>query len=102
MKTHFAQRRRALQAEIAGKHLSGVLSMNPASWYYLTGFTGEAGALLLSAKGSFLVTDGRFTAQAREETSGLRVVKQDGSLMATWEACCGAARKIASGSTPDS
>ena len=57
--------------------------MNPASWYYLTGFTGEAGALLLSAKGSFLVTDGRFTAQAREETSGLRVVKQDGSLMAT-------------------
>jgi len=57
--------------------------MNPASWYYLTGFTGEAGALLVSGKGSFLVTDGRFTAQAREETSGLRVVKQDGSLMAT-------------------
>jgi Xaa-Pro aminopeptidase len=57
--------------------------MNPASWYYLTGFTGEAGALLLSAKGSFLVTDGRFTAQAKEETSGLQVVKQDGSLMTT-------------------
>ena len=83
MKTPFEQRRRALQARIAGKHLSGVLSMNPASWYYLTGFTGEAGALLLSAKGSFLVTDGRFTAQAKEETSGLQVVKQDGSLMAT-------------------
>src|SRR5258708_10691308 len=83
MKTPFVQRRRALQARIAEKHLSGVISMNPASWYYLTGFTGEAGALLLSARGSFLVTDGRFTAQAKEETSGLRVVKQDGSLMAT-------------------
>jgi Xaa-Pro aminopeptidase len=83
MKTPFAQRRRALQARIAEKDLSGVLSMNPASWYYLTGFTGEAGALLVSAKGSFLVTDGRFTAQAREETSGLRVVKQETSLMAT-------------------
>jgi Xaa-Pro aminopeptidase len=65
------------------RRLSGVLSTNPASWYYLTGFTGEAGALLVSAKGSFLVTDGRFTAQAKEETSGLRIVKQEGSLMAT-------------------
>jgi Xaa-Pro aminopeptidase len=39
--------------------------------------------LLLSANRSFLVTDGRFTSQAREETSGLRVVKQEESLMAT-------------------
>jgi Xaa-Pro aminopeptidase len=83
MNMSFLKRRRALQARIAEKHLSGVLSMNRASWYYLTGFTGEAGALLLSAKGSFLVTDGRFTSQAREETSGLRIVKQEGSLMAT-------------------
>jgi Xaa-Pro aminopeptidase len=57
--------------------------MNPADWYYLTGFTGEAGALLISRTGSALVTDGRFTAQAKEETSGIRVVKQEVSLMAT-------------------
>jgi Xaa-Pro aminopeptidase len=79
----FLQRRRALQARITEKRLSGILSMNPASWYYLTGFTGDAGALLLSAKESVLVTDGRFTQQAKEETSGVRVVKQEGSLMAT-------------------
>jgi Xaa-Pro aminopeptidase len=83
MKTIFSQRRRALRARIAENHLSGVLSMNPASWYYLTGFTGEAGALLLAPAGTLLATDGRFTAQAREETSGVRVVKQKGSLMAT-------------------
>ena len=68
---------------MADKRLSGLLCMNPASWYYLTGFTGEAGALLVSVQGSFLVTDGRFTAQAKEEASGLRIVKQEGSLMAT-------------------
>jgi Xaa-Pro aminopeptidase len=79
----FLQRRRALQARITEKRLFGVLSVNPASWYYLTGFTGDAGALLLSAKESVLVTDGRFTQQAKEETSGVRVVKQEGSLMAT-------------------
>ena len=83
MNTPFWQRRRALQARIAKERLSGVLSMNPASWYYLTGFTGEAGALLVSSKGSWLVTDGRFTSQAKEETSGLRVVRQEESLMGT-------------------
>jgi Xaa-Pro aminopeptidase len=57
--------------------------MNPADWYYLTGFTGEAGALLISRSASALVTDGRFTAQANEETSGIRVVKQEVSLMAS-------------------
>jgi Xaa-Pro aminopeptidase len=82
MKT-FLQRRRALQARISEKGLSGMLSMNPASWYYLTGFTGDAGALLVSARASVLVTDGRFMEEAKEKTSGLRVVKQEGSLMAT-------------------
>jgi Xaa-Pro aminopeptidase len=83
MKTPFSQRRHALQALISERRLSGVLSMNPASWYYLTGFTGEAGALLISSKASFLVTDGRFAQQAKEESAGLRVVRQEGSLMAT-------------------
>jgi Xaa-Pro aminopeptidase len=79
----FAQRRRALQAQLAARGLAGVLSMNPADWYYLTGFTGEAGALLISRGGSALVTDGRFTVQAKEETTGIRVVKQKVSLMAS-------------------
>jgi Xaa-Pro aminopeptidase len=83
MSSVFLQRRRALQAHIAGKHLSGVLSLNPASWYYLTGFTGEAGALFVTAGGTVFVTDGRFASQAKEETSGVRVIKQEGSLMAT-------------------
>jgi Xaa-Pro aminopeptidase len=83
MNAPFAQRRRALQAQIVATGLSGVLSANPADWYYLTGFTGEAGALLILRTGSALVTDGRFTVQAKEETSGIRVVKQDASLMAS-------------------
>jgi Xaa-Pro aminopeptidase len=83
MTTQFLRRRRALQARIAERQLSGVLAVNPASWYYLSGFTGEAGALLVSCKGAWLVTDGRFTSQAEEETSGLRVVRQEESLMGT-------------------
>src|SRR5258708_19516004 len=83
MNAPFAQRRRALQTQLVARGLSGILSMNPADWYYLTGFTGEAGALLISRSGSSFVTDGRFSVQAKEETSGIRIVKQEPSLMAT-------------------
>jgi Xaa-Pro aminopeptidase len=83
MKTPFAQRRRALEAQIAARGLLGILSTSPADWYYLTGFTGEAGALVILRKGTALLTDGRFTVQAKEETSGIRVVKQKGALAAT-------------------
>jgi Xaa-Pro aminopeptidase len=83
MNAPFARRRRALQTQLAARGLSGVLSTNPADWYYLTGFTGEAGALLISRSGSVLVTDGRFTVQAKEETTGIRVAKQEASLMAS-------------------
>jgi Xaa-Pro aminopeptidase len=83
MNTPFAHRRRALLGKIAAEGLSGLLTTNPADWYYLTGFTGEAGALIVVPAGSVLVTDGRFTVQAKEETSGIRIVKQEGSLMGT-------------------
>jgi Xaa-Pro aminopeptidase len=82
MKTSFAQRRRALQSQLAEQHLGSLLVTHPANWYYLTGFTGEAGALVVSRGGTALITDGRFMAQAREETSGVRIVRQEGSLPA--------------------
>ena len=53
---------------------------SPANWFYLTGFTGESGALVVSPKGATLVTDGRFLVQGREEMSGVRLVQQKGSL----------------------
>jgi Xaa-Pro aminopeptidase len=83
MNTPFTQRRRALLSQLAGARLGSLLITNPANWYYLTGFTGEAGALVVSRRGVMLLTDGRFIAQAQEETSGLRIVQQQGSLMAT-------------------
>jgi Xaa-Pro aminopeptidase len=66
-----------------GLHKSRVDSLlvtRPASWYYLTGFTGDSGALVVSRRGMDLITDGRFTSQARDETSGVRIVQQSRSL----------------------
>ena len=76
MTNPFAQRRRELRKQLEDSKLGAFLVTQPASWYYLTGFTGEAGALVLSAKGTTLITDGRFTDQARREAPGVRVVPQ--------------------------
>jgi Xaa-Pro aminopeptidase len=76
MTTSFTQRRRALRKQLDEADLGALVVTQPASWYYLTGFTGEAGALVLSAKGTTLITDSRFTEQARREAPGVRVVQQ--------------------------
>ena len=80
MKTAFADRRRALQAELAQAQLDCLLVTHAPDWYYLSGFTGESGALLVSRRNVTLITDGRFLVQARKETKGVRVQLQKGSL----------------------
>jgi Xaa-Pro aminopeptidase len=57
-----------------------LLITSPADWYYLTGFTGEAGVLLVGRKGLTLLTDGRFTVQAEQELAEGRVVLQKDGL----------------------
>ncbi|MCG0277602.1 MAG: aminopeptidase P family protein [Thermanaeromonas sp.] len=52
----------------------GFLVSDPANRLYLSGFTGESGYLLLTPQKNWLLTDGRFTEQAREEAPGFEVV----------------------------
>src|SRR5277367_3785737 len=82
MHKNLAHRLRALQNRLAEEKLDRLLLTHPADWYYLTGFTGDSGALVVSraGNGASLVTDGRFLAQAGDETSGVKIVKQAGAL----------------------
>ena len=80
MKTPFHLRRRALAARLSEYKVDSLLITSPANWYYLTGFTGESGVLVVSRKGTALITDGRFMVQGHEETTGVRIVRQKGSL----------------------
>jgi Xaa-Pro aminopeptidase len=83
MNSEFLQRRRALLSHMAKLRLTSLLVTNPKHWYYLTGFTGESGALVVSRRGTSLITDGRFVTQARQETSGVRILLQNGNLLST-------------------
>lgn len=81
MNSPFKIRLKALNQLISGAKLDALVVTHPANWYYLTGFTGEAGVLIASQGAAALITDGRFTTQVREETSGVRLIQQKGSLL---------------------
>src|SRR6266403_4675788 len=72
--------RLALEAEGANT----LLETHPANIYYLSGFTGDSGMLLVEPSPVTLFTDGRFTIQAREEAAGVRThIHRGGPLVAS-------------------
>ncbi len=75
-----ARRTQELRKLLRSESLDAVVITNPPDWYYLTGFTGEAGVLIVSQRQLTLVTDGRFTVQAAEELRGVTVVEQKEGL----------------------
>jgi Xaa-Pro aminopeptidase len=83
MKTPFHLRRRALVSHLSESKTDCLLTTSPHNWYYLTGFTGDSGALIVSRQGTSLVTDSRFTVQGHQETSGVHILQQKDSLIAS-------------------
>src|ERR1700720_4099637 len=63
-----------LQQSLATPKLDFFLVTHPPNVRYLCGFTGSAGALLISGRKTTFFTDGRYIAQAKEEVQGARVV----------------------------
>ncbi len=69
------ERQRRLQAELQAAALDALLVAHLPNIRYLCGFTGSAAWLLVPASGRpTLITDGRYTVQAREEVQTVRVV----------------------------
>jgi len=80
MANSYAHRTSELQKLLRRNSLDALLVTSSADWYYLTGFTGESGALMVGPRQVTLVTDGRFTVQAAEELRSVRVVEQKEGL----------------------
>lgn len=82
------QRRRALAARFDSLKADALLLTGRTDVRYLTGFTGSNGWLLLTADGKgLLLTDPRYTVQARQETNcRVRIVKGSKMLTALVEA----------------
>jgi Xaa-Pro aminopeptidase len=63
-----------LREMLPGQRLHALLITHLPNLRYLCGFTGSAGALLVSQSTVVFFTDGRYTAQARSEVQGARVL----------------------------
>ncbi len=75
-----------LRQELARARLDALLITHPPNLYYLSGFSGDAGALLVEPDRMTLFTDGRFTVQAREEVPDARLcISRSSALVAAGE-----------------
>jgi Xaa-Pro aminopeptidase len=88
--------RAALAAlEVEASRPDALLVTTPANIRWLTGFTGSAGVLLVSAGGALLATDGRYRTQAAEQLAaagvGPAVRLSIGGVVAQREALAGEA-----------
>lgn len=63
------------------QHIDGLLVTNGYNRRYLTGFTGTAGAVLVSRQGAVLVTDFRYVEQASRQAQGFEVVQHSGPII---------------------
>jgi Xaa-Pro aminopeptidase len=67
-------RQRRLQSALAENKLDCLLVTHLPNIRYLCGFTGSAGTLLISERGTTFFTDGRYRTQARSEVSSARII----------------------------
>jgi Xaa-Pro aminopeptidase len=72
-KLDIAPRIGRLREKLATAQLDGLLVTKLANVRYLTGFTGSAALLLVTADDALFVTDGRYTEQSREQLAGAGV-----------------------------
>jgi Xaa-Pro aminopeptidase len=70
----FENRLMSVQKMIDSNQLDGILFSSLENIRYLCGFTGSDGALILTQKGSFFLTDSRYWTQADEEVKGPQIV----------------------------
>lgn len=62
-----ADRLRRYRREAARRRVSALLITNPRDYSYLTGFSGEDSAVLLTGRAVHVITDGRFSQVVRNE-----------------------------------
>ena len=79
MAMDFKARVRDFQRELLRQRVDALLVTHMPNVRYLCGFTGSSGALLIAPDRATLLTDGRYTVQAREEAPMVRVRIAKGS-----------------------
>lgn len=70
-----------LQNELRKQKIAALLVTNPINVSYLTGFTGDESALLITDSDQYFITDSRFTEQVKQEVQGWTIKLHQGGLL---------------------
>jgi Xaa-Pro aminopeptidase len=81
MPTNTTSRLKRLRHAVDTAGAGTLLETHLPNIYYLCGFSGDSGVLLVDPTSASLFTDGRFTIQAKEETRGIRMHIHKGPLL---------------------
>ncbi len=81
--TVFARRLEALRARFEDLDIDGFLTFHGPNRRYLSGFTGSAGYVLVTARHAVLLTDSRYTEQARQQAPDFEVIQHGDEV---WDA----------------
>ncbi|HPU00485.1 MAG TPA: Xaa-Pro peptidase family protein [Bacillota bacterium] len=73
-------RLKRLQEELKKRSLDAILITHPANRFYISGFSGSNGVLLISAGEAFLFTDFRYLEQAEKQSPHFKVCSWKGKL----------------------
>lgn len=70
-----------LRQKLAAQPFDGMLVMKPENRRYLSGFTGSSAYLLITETDAVLLTDFRYTEQAKEQATNFRIVEHGPSAI---------------------
>ncbi|HHW27816.1 MAG TPA: aminopeptidase P family protein [Firmicutes bacterium] len=70
-----SSRLEAIRAKMGDEQVDGFLVTSMTNWRYVSGFTGDAGCLLVTHDKAFLLTDSRYVEQAEKQCPGFSVKK---------------------------
>jgi len=80
MAEHILSRQERLRTALGERRLAWLLVSNPSNIFYLTGYRGSAGLLLIGPEGACLWVNRLNAVQAAEEACGVRVQEVHGAL----------------------
>ena len=80
MSQRTTNRLQKLRQKLAEKEIDAILISQPENRYYLSGFWGSAGYLLISQKDAVLATDFRYVEQAKIQAPDLSIFRITGEV----------------------
>ncbi len=70
-----------VRVQVRQRDLNALLITDPINVGYVTGFTGDESAVLITSDNGYFITDSRFTEQVKSEVHGLTVIEHRGGLL---------------------